>query len=54
MNFLSLFADSIEDRILELQGKKKELVDSALGEEGKGVMGARMSMQEVMFLFNRR
>lgn len=39
--------DTIEERILELQEKKRELANSAM--EGKGV--AKLGMQELMNLF---
>ncbi|KAF9539567.1 hypothetical protein EC957_005225 [Mortierella hygrophila] len=42
--------DSVEDRILELQAKKKSLADGALG-EGDVPKLAKLGMQELMFLF---
>ncbi|KAF9332794.1 hypothetical protein BGZ91_011554 [Linnemannia elongata] len=42
--------DSVEDRILELQTKKKALADGALG-EGDVPKLAKLGMQELMFLF---
>ncbi|KAG0207786.1 hypothetical protein BGX33_006640 [Mortierella sp. NVP41] len=42
--------DSVEDRILELQKKKKALADGALG-EGAVPRLAKLGMQELMYLF---
>ncbi|KAG0272728.1 hypothetical protein BGZ95_011495 [Linnemannia exigua] len=42
--------DSVEDRILDLQAKKKALADGALG-EGEVPKLAKLGMQELMFLF---
>lgn len=45
--------DSIEDNILKLQEKKRELVQAALGERADGsVVAGRLTMQDIMFLFS--
>lgn len=41
----------MEDRILELQEKKKQIVESALGEGVGSGTGARLSAAEVFSLF---
>ncbi|KAI9309031.1 SNF2 family N-terminal domain-containing protein [Cunninghamella echinulata] len=43
--------DTVEDRILELQRKKQELADSALG-EGKTQKLGRLGMEEMLYLFH--
>lgn len=42
--------DTVEDRILELQRKKQELADSALGEGTAPKLG-RLGLQEMLYLF---
>jgi SNF2 family DNA or RNA helicase len=44
--------DSVEQRILELQEKKKILAAAALGDESEGRIG-RLSVQELVGLFGR-
>lgn len=44
--------DSVEDRILALQEKKRAIADAALGKEGLQVLGRRrLTMRDVMSLF---
>lgn len=44
--------DSVEDRILSLQDKKREVADGVLGKEGLQTIGRRrLSMREVLDLF---
>eukprot|EP00850_Spirogloea_muscicola_P018211 SM000164S02273 [mRNA] locus=s164:226762:245483:+ [translate_table: standard] len=43
--------NTIEDRILELQEKKRRLTASAFGEEGGGAQRARLTMDDLHFLF---
>ncbi|CAG8606777.1 1100_t:CDS:10 [Paraglomus brasilianum] len=43
-------ADTVEDRIMMLQQKKKELADGVL--ENKVVKGDKLSLRDLMFLFN--
>jgi hypothetical protein len=44
--------DTVEDRILELQDKKRMLSEGALGKEGMHTLGRkRLGMQELMSLF---
>jgi SNF2 family DNA or RNA helicase len=42
--------DTVEDRILELQRKKQQIADGALGEGGAEKLG-RLDLQDMMFLF---
>ncbi|KAF7729901.1 hypothetical protein EC973_003635 [Apophysomyces ossiformis] len=42
--------DTVEDRILELQKKKQDLCDGALG-EGSGQKLGRLGLQEMLYLF---
>jgi SNF2 family DNA or RNA helicase len=45
--------DSVEDNILKLQEKKRELVQAALGEGADGsVIAGRLTVQDIMFLFS--
>jgi len=45
-------ADSVEDRILELQEKKRRMVNAAVGEGSEnGQLGARLTLDDLHFLF---
>lgn len=44
---------TVEDRILELQKRKREMIESALDPSGQRQM-ARLSREELLFLFNMR
>ena len=44
--------DSVEERILELQEKKKALAAAALGDESAGRIG-RLSLRELVGLFGK-
>ena len=44
---------TVEDRILELQKRKREMIESALDPSGQKQM-ARLSREELLFLFNMR
>jgi len=45
--------NSVEDNILKLQEKKRELVQAALGEGADGsVVAGRLTMQDIIFLFS--
>lgn len=48
-------ADSVEERILQLQDKKRELANAAIGEGDMAgrAKAAKMSMNDIMFLFKR-
>lgn len=46
-------AETVEDRILELQKRKREMIESALDPSGQRQM-ARLSREELLFLFNMR
>ncbi|KMT04336.1 hypothetical protein BVRB_8g184110 [Beta vulgaris subsp. vulgaris] len=43
--------DTVEDRILALQQKKRELVASAFGEDEKGSRQSRLTVQDLTYLF---
>ncbi|XP_047980814.1 helicase-like transcription factor CHR28 isoform X1 [Salvia hispanica] len=43
--------DTVEDRILSLQDDKRKMVASAFGEDQSGSHGARLSMEDLRFLF---
>ncbi|KAG6436994.1 hypothetical protein SASPL_101901 [Salvia splendens] len=43
--------DTVEDRILSLQDDKRKMVASAFGEDQSGSRGARLSMEDLRFLF---
>ncbi|XP_042045789.1 helicase-like transcription factor CHR28 [Salvia splendens] len=43
--------DTVEDRILSLQDDKRKMVASAFGEDQSGCHGARLSMEDLRFLF---
>jgi hypothetical protein len=49
-------ADSVEERILQLQEKKRELANAAFG-DGDGGLGkakaAKLSMKDILYLFRR-
>jgi SNF2 family DNA or RNA helicase len=47
-----LSRDTIEDRILQLQEKKKEMVASAFGQDSTGqIQRPKMTMDDLLFLF---
>ncbi|PIN19745.1 Helicase-like transcription factor HLTF/DNA helicase RAD5, DEAD-box superfamily [Handroanthus impetiginosus] len=43
--------DTVEDRILALQQKKREMVASAFGEDGKGSRQSRLTVEDLNYLF---
>ena len=46
-------ADTVEDRILALQERKRKLVSAALGDGAAGMQGAgRLTLQDLHFLFS--
>ena len=45
-------ADTVEDRILALQQKKRELAEAALGDGDGGVQASRLTMEDLQFLFS--
>lgn len=47
-------ANSIEDRILALQEKKRIMVSSVLGQDGGGGAASRLSIEDLKSLFNVR
>ncbi|EEB08972.1 ATP-dependent DNA helicase Rhp16b [Schizosaccharomyces japonicus yFS275] len=46
-------ADTVEERIVALQDKKRELADGAIG-NGSKMDSAKLSMDDILFLFNKR
>ncbi|KAL6568732.1 hypothetical protein OROHE_004416 [Orobanche hederae] len=46
--------DTVEDRILTLQEDKRKMVASAFGEDQSGGRGARMTVEDLRFLFEGR
>lgn len=44
-------ADTVEDRILALQEKKREMVASAFGEDKAGGRGGRLDVEDLRYLF---
>lgn len=47
-------ADSVEERILELQEKKRELANAAFGDGALGkAKAAKLSMKDILYLFRR-
>ena len=46
-----LIAGTVEDRIIELQNKKRKLVEAALDEKASQGLG-RLGRQELIYLFN--
>ncbi|CAL8466655.1 g6191 [Coccomyxa elongata] len=45
-------ADTVEDRILALQEKKRKLAEAALGDGDTGVQASRLTMEDLHFLFS--
>ncbi|KAK9916313.1 hypothetical protein WJX75_001149 [Coccomyxa subellipsoidea] len=45
-------ADTVEDRILALQEKKRRLADAALGNGEGGVQASRLTMEDLHYLFS--
>ncbi|KAK9106280.1 hypothetical protein Syun_022291 [Stephania yunnanensis] len=43
--------DTVEDRILALQEEKRKMVSSAFGEDQKGGTGARLTVEDLRYLF---
>ncbi|KAK9115496.1 hypothetical protein Sjap_014443 [Stephania japonica] len=43
--------DTVEDRILALQEQKRKMVSSAFGEDQKGGTGARLTVEDLRYLF---
>ena len=49
--------NTVEERILELQQRKREVVAAALNEEGRGdasQTGTRLTMEDLKYLFGVR
>ncbi len=46
-------ADTVEDRILALQEKKRELAEAALGDGDGGVQASRLTMEDLQYLFSK-
>lgn len=45
-------ADSVEDRILDLQDKKRQMIDAAVGAGGEGgKIGTRLTIDDLRYLF---
>ncbi|KAM0894324.1 hypothetical protein ACQ4PT_024505 [Festuca glaucescens] len=44
--------DTVEDRILALQAKKREMVESAFGDEKSGGIATRLTVEDLGYLFN--
>jgi SNF2 family DNA or RNA helicase len=45
-------ADTVEDRILQLQEKKREVINATFGADGGGVGKAQLTSQDLVFLFS--
>ncbi|KAG0481486.1 hypothetical protein HPP92_012344 [Vanilla planifolia] len=43
--------DTVEDRILALQEKKREMVSSAFGEDDSGRRQTRLTVEDMKYLF---
>lgn len=49
-----MLADSVEDRILRLQDKKRTMISAAFGEDDSGEavgLAARLTVEDIQFLF---
>lgn len=46
------FADTVEDRILALQEKKRKLAEAALGDGDTGMQASRLTVEDLHFLFS--
>ncbi|KAL6844539.1 hypothetical protein ACP4OV_026212 [Aristida adscensionis] len=49
--FCLTIMDTVEDRILALQDKKREIVESAFGENKSGGSATRLTVEDLRYLF---